>query len=114
MEIIRLIEIALAGWCIAHALTNTHGPGGVFDWIRENIPHGRHGVDAGVHYNTQTGTLLSQPPPLQNGLLDCIICLMPWICVLLWLVPDGIILWAFASAGLALLLHGFTGWRYNG
>lgn len=88
MELIRLLEIALAGWCLSYAVTSTFGPFNIFHWLQSNVPLG--------------------------GLTNCIICLMPWICLVLWLVPDGVIIWAFASAGLGLLLHSYTGWRFNG
>lgn len=113
MEILRLIEIALAGWYISNAVTNTHGPGGVFEWIREHVWHGRTRYADGALMHGYT-VIREDIKQVHNGLLDCIICLMPWMCLILWLVPDGIIVWAFASAGLALLLHGYTNWRYNG
>lgn len=83
----RLAEIALATWAIAYMISNTSGPFHVFEWLRHYLPLG--------------------------GLTSCIICLSPWIALLLWLVPDGIIVWAFAAAGLALLAHSFSGWKFQ-
>ncbi len=83
----RLIEVALAAWYIAFVISVTLGPFHVFEWIRRHLPLG--------------------------GLMECIICLSPWIALALWLVPDGVIVWAFAAAGLGLLLHSISGWRYN-
>lgn len=87
MTPLRLIEIALAAWYLSYAVAYTHGPFGIFNWLR-------------IHY------------PL-GGLTICILCLMPWIALSLWLIPDGVIVWALAAAGLGLMLHGLAGWRYN-
>ena len=85
----RLIEIALATWIIAFMITTPTilGPFHVFKWIRTHLSLG--------------------------GLTNCIVCLSPWIALLLWIVPDGIIVWAFAAAGLGLMLHSLTGWKYQ-
>lgn len=83
----RLAEIALSCWYIAFALSTTHGPFHLFEWIRAHLPLG--------------------------GLTSCIICLAPWTALALWLLPDGVIIWAFAAGGLALLAHSFSGWKYN-
>lgn len=109
----RLLLIGLATWYISYALTSTHGPGGLFEWVREHVPHGRHGFDD-AKFNSNTGTALSPPLPLKNGLLDCPICLAVWVALILWFLPDGIVLWALAGAGLAMLLHGYSGWRFGG
>lgn len=83
----RLAEIALATWYIAFALSTTHGPFHLFEWIRTHLPLG--------------------------GLTSCIICLAPWTALVLWLLPDGVIIWAFAAGGLALLLHSYSGWKFT-
>lgn len=109
-----LLIQALACWYVAYALTSTHGPGGVFLWIRENVWHGRRGVDTGTKFDSNTGTALVSPPSLKNGLLDCMACTSVWVALLLLLVPDGVIVHALAVAGAALLAHGYSGWRFGG
>lgn len=83
----RLVEIALAAWYLAFAISTSSGPFHIFEAVRKYLPLG--------------------------GLTSCIICLAPWMALVLWLVPDGVIVWAFAAAGLGLLAHGLAGWRYN-
>lgn len=83
----RLAEIALATWAIAFMISTTSGPFHVFEWLRAHLPLG--------------------------GLTSCIICLSPWVAFVLWIVPDGVIVWAFAAAGLALLLHSYSGWKFS-
>lgn len=103
------LKFTLGVWYIAHAVTGTHGPGGIFGWVRENVWHGRTKVpvltslDGKPYTKWEFGT---------NGLLDCIICFAPWVAVVLLLVPLGIAADALAIAGGALLLHSFTGWRF--
>ena len=81
-----LVIIALATWYVAYAVTSTHGPGGVFDWLRSHVKHG--------------------------GLLGCPVCLALWAALVLLIVPMGIVTQALAVAGAAMLLHGIAGWRY--
>jgi len=53
---------------------------------------------------------------MDDGLLDCVICLMPWVAALfygLWIVGLSPVVYIFAAAGLALWMHGYTGWRIN-
>lgn len=83
----RFVLISLATWAIAFMVSNTSGPFHAFEWVRNHLPLG--------------------------GLTSCIICLSPWIAVALWLLPDGIVIWALAAAGLALMLHSYVGWRFN-
>lgn len=111
MTLERLLIIALSTWYLSHALTATSGPGNIFAWARENIPHGRTKVlvEAGII----DGKPYTKWEWGKNGVLDCVICAAPWIALGLWLVPDGVIVWALAAAGLALLAHGLAGWRYN-
>jgi hypothetical protein len=83
-----LLIPALACWYIAYALTKTHGPFSAFEWMRKHLPHG--------------------------GLLECPVCLAFWAALVLLLVPSGIVVNALAVAGLAMLAHGYTGWRHGG
>jgi hypothetical protein len=111
MNILRFVEIALASWFLAFALTNTHGPGGIFEWVREHVWHGRTKIEVPTSVD---GKPYTKWIPGKNGLLDCIICLIPWIALGLWLLPDGVVTWALASAGLGLAVHSSSGWRYGG
>jgi hypothetical protein len=88
MNILRFVEIALASWYVAFIITNTTGPFNIFKHIRTYLTLG--------------------------GLTNCIICLIPWIALGLWLLPDGVVTWALASAGLGLAVHSSSGWRYGG
>ena len=109
MTIESLFIIACASWYLSFALVKTDGPGGVFEWLREHVPHGRHGVQSMelIAPGKEKITLM------HNGLLDCQICLIIWIALLLTLAPMGIVTYALAAAGLGLLLHGLTGWRIS-
>ena len=106
MTIETLVILAAATWYAAYAPTSTHGPGGVFDWIRDHMWHGRHGVTLMDH---------GQTLPAHNGLLDCPICLAFWVALILVTVTIGHvdIVQTLAVAGLAMLAHGMTGWRYQ-
>lgn len=108
-----LILVALATWYVSYTVTSTHGPGGIFEWIRENVWHGRSGVDHTTKFDSATGLKLSSPPPLKNGLLDCPVCLAFWAALILLLVPMGIVVQALALAGAAMLMHGLAGWRFG-
>lgn len=81
------ITLALAVWYIAYAVTKTHGPFNIFERLRKHLPHG--------------------------GLLDCPVCLSFWAALMLLLLPRGILVDALAIAGLAMLAHGYTGWRHG-
>lgn len=87
MDVLLLAKIALATWYVSYALTSTHGPFHAFDRLRVKVPHG--------------------------GLLSCPVCLAFWAALVLLLLPHGVVIDALALAGLAMLLHGFTGWRYS-
>lgn len=116
MDILKLIKIGMASWYTAYAVTNTSGPFGWFDKIREwknGIWHGRHGDPMSARWIENDVVHETPPQYPENGLLDCIICLMPWIALVLWLAPDGIVIWTLATAGLALMLHSYTGWKFQ-
>lgn len=103
-----LLKLALATWWIAYAVTATDGPGGVFWYMRENWKHGRRAVRIEREGQVVTRQI--------HGLLDCIICLAPWVAALLMLAAlvfkVEAIVDLFAVAGAAILLHGYTGWRH--
>ena len=106
----EFIKLMLGVWYIAYAVTATHGPRGIFEWMREKLPHGRWGyvvLTAG-----ETEVEITPHVPLHNGLLDCIICFAPWVALALLIVQVDVIRDVLALAGGALLLHSFSGWRY--
>lgn len=111
-----LLKIILGTWYIAHAVTATHGPGGVFDWVREKLPHGRLGQKFIVASRDPVSGEMRQVNEVEfprNGLLDCIVCFAPYVALALLIAPVGVIADALAVAGGALLLHSFTGWRFT-
>jgi hypothetical protein len=83
----ELLKLAAATWLISYMISNTHGPFGFFASIREYLPLG--------------------------GLTSCIICLSIWVVIGLRLLNVEAVTDAFAVAGVALMLHSFTGWRMN-
>lgn len=113
MDALTLIKTGLAVWYIVYVTTATHGPGGIFEWAREHLPHGRIGKELIVINRDNPDTYTSIPAP-KNGLLDCAYCLMIWVALVLAIAGNGIILDALAAAGLAGLLHGYTGHRFGG
>lgn len=90
MILIDLFVSACVVWYIAYAVTSTHGPWLIFDRTRKITTLG--------------------------GLLECPVCAAPWIAAGLMLVRTGGIdlVQVFAVAGLAMLMHGWTGWRFGG
>lgn len=81
-----LLIITFAAWYVAYAVTSTHGPFTVFERIRKVTTLG--------------------------GLLTCPVCLAPWVALALLLAPMGVVTQALAAAGLAMILHGWSGWRF--
>lgn len=86
-DALALIKIAAATWYVAYAVTSTHGPFNAFEWARKHLPHG--------------------------GLLTCPVCLAFWTALVLVIVPYGVVIDALAIAGIAMLLHGYAGWRFG-
>lgn len=86
MQPLDFLALSLATFYIAHAVANTHGPFGVFGWLRDHAPLG--------------------------GLTACIVCLAVWVSIVGYLILQTAIapvVWAIAPAGGAVLL-----WRYTG
>ena len=86
MDGLSLAIIALATGYWAFALTKTHGPFGVFAWLREHAPLG--------------------------GLTTCPVCLAFWLALLFWLLmptPAAPLVTVSAMAGGATLLGYYTG-----
>lgn len=113
------LKLILGVWYIAYAVTNTHGPLGVFEWMRNATVfgysiHGRHGVPMRYrHVEHGEVTVDSGPIYPENGLLDCIICFAPYVALALLLINVQGVRDVLALAGGALLLHSFTGWRFG-
>ena len=106
---------AAAAWFVAYTVTKMHGPFRVFVRLREwrdGRWHGRHFRLVKVEVESDLSATWTQES-MNDGLLDCIICLMPWVALILRLIGANVILDAFAIAGIALMLHGYTGWRHN-
>lgn len=108
-----LLKIILGTWYVAYAVTNTHGPAGIFDWTRDHVWHGRRGMRLEQVVIVDDAIVPTQQVPKENGLLDCIICFAPWVAFALLLASVGVIIDVLAVAGGALLLHSFTGWRFG-
>jgi hypothetical protein len=108
MTIETMVILIGATWYVAYAVTSTHGPGGVFDWIREHVWHGRR--DQIVTLPDGTMEHFSH-----NGLLDCPVCLAFWAAlILVWVTIGHIdVVQTLAVAGLAMLFHSASGWRFG-
>lgn len=89
MNLLQLVTACAATWYIAYAVTKTHGPFGVFVWLRDHMPLG--------------------------GLTTCIVCLTLWVALIIsWIMIGYVdIIQCAAIAGGALWLHGYTGWRID-
>lgn len=117
MDFFVYFGLSAATWYVSYVVTSSEGPGGVFEWIREHVWHGRRGKTAtGVVYAPDVPEKMRTVIPstaLKNGLLDCIVCTSFWVALILqWvLLREWDITGAFAIAGLAMLLHGFSNWR---
>lgn len=107
MDALTLLTLACASWYVAYSLTSTHGPGGVFEWIREHVWHGR--TKAIKPTENEGGTTF------HNGLLDCPVCLSIWVALILVTITLQRVdlVQALAVAGAAMLLHGLAGWRFG-
>lgn len=83
----ELLTFSAATWYIAYAVTTTDGPFHIFEKLRKHAPMG--------------------------GLTTCIICLSIWVAIVLRVIGLNIVTDALAIAGVALMLHSFTGWRID-
>lgn len=94
MSPLDLLLLAAATWYWSYVVTSTHGPGGVFEWMRRYINLG--------------------------GLLSCAYCLAIWIALALWLLTVYAnqigypVVVVSAIAGVAMLAHGYSGHRFGG
>jgi len=116
MQPLDWLYYAAAAWFIAYAVTKTSGPFQVFIWIREFADgrwHGRTMKWVTKEPGDGHALLTADYIPNHDGLLDCIICLMPYVALVMRLVGANVVMDALAIAGVALWLHGFTGWRHD-
>ncbi len=105
-----LLLMIAAVWYLAFVLTKMGGPFGMFDKLRERKQGRWHGRT--FYWNPaidhRTEKIFNR-----DGLLDCIVCLMPYIgagVLLLHHFRLDLIYYPFSIAGLALWAHGLTGW----
>ena len=108
----NLLITAACSWYIAYVVTSTHGAFGMFERLREwrgGRWHGRKSIT--VVSNSDGG--IRQDIRITPGLLDCIVCLIFWLALLIGYLEGLTIIESIAAAGVGLFLHGFTGWRYN-
>lgn len=117
----ELFYYAAAAWAVSYMLTSTQGAGGMFVKLREWRKGKWHGRIYNPEYtiSTLSNSLVPEPDRVlggdikYHGLLDCIICTMPWVALILHIIGVNIITDALAIAGIALWVHGFTNWRVN-
>lgn len=86
MQPLDLLIVALSTFYCAYAISATHGPWHVFEWLRAHLSLG--------------------------GLTSCLVCLSPWLAVLFYvliLTPLYVAVDVLAIAGASVLL-----WRYTG
>lgn len=116
--IANLLITSAASWYIAYAVTSTHGAFGMFEALREwrgGRWHGRHGYE---YTNAVSEHARSLPPKTiatlaNNGLLDCIVCLIFWLALIIGYLQGLTLIESIAAAAVGLWFHGYTGYRYN-
>jgi hypothetical protein len=115
MTIETMVILIGATWYVAYSVTSTHGPGGVFDWIRERVWHGRTRYADGATTGPAGKVISVDYKYMHNGLLDCPVCLAFWVALILVSVTIGHIdiVQTLAVAGLAMLFHSASGWRFG-
>jgi len=83
VNITDMVIVSLGTWYAAYAIAKLGGPFGAFTWLRT-----------------------------KGELFTCIYCLSIWVAVafaLVWLTPARVLVYPFALAGGALMLHRYTG-----
>lgn len=89
MTPLELVTLSAATWAVSYMVTHTAGPFSVFALIRLHTPLG--------------------------GLTTCIVCLSVWVAFALCMLRGhNDLIDAFAVAGMALLLHSYSGWIHFG
>lgn len=104
MSALELVTLAAASWYVAYVVTSTSGPFGVFTRVREWRGGRWHGRI--IDRNAKTTGDYDK----YHGLLDCIICTSFWVAQGLTLVTHHSFIDGLAIAGVALMLHRYTGW----
>lgn len=114
MSLTDLLTISAATWWVSYVLTSSDGPLDVFKRLREWRSGRWHGRSKAYYKLPDTDTQYGAAGYKDRiGLLDCIICTSIWIAVVFTLAPMGWVTQAAAVAGVALWVHGFTGWKYS-
>lgn len=108
----RLLITSAAAWCISYALTSTHGAFGMFERLREWHGGKWHGRRVSKRVEFRNGEGYEQTTTV-HGLLDCVICLIFWLALLIGYLEGLTIIESIAAAGVGLWMHGFTGWRFS-
>lgn len=86
MQPFDILILAAATWYIAHIVTRSDGPYGVFRWLRKEFPLG--------------------------GLTTCIHCAAIWVAVglwVLWQTPIAALVLPFSIAGAGLMIGSYSG-----
>lgn len=113
--LIKVIELVAATWYISYVVTNKAGPFRIFtrarEW-REGKWHGRTSTPKSI--SIVENKARTEYEITHDGLLDCIICMSPYVALLLWLINSDYLTVPFAIAGLALWAHSYTGWIHFG
>lgn len=106
MTITELVLLAGACWMLSYMLVVTQGPAGIFERLR-NWRGGRwHGR---MTYSIANGDRRVD----YHGLLDCQVCFSFWVGQGLALVTHHTVIEGLAVAGIAMLLHSWSGWRFG-
>jgi len=120
MTLFDFLKLAAACWYVSYIVTNKPGLFGIFERLREFKGGRWHGRKTAPEYvvtlsaNTSYETTeLKGGERIHDGLLDCIICLAPYVALALLLIGANVVTDAFAVAGVALMLHSYSGWRIN-
>jgi len=116
--LLHLIELVAASWYIAYVLTNKGGPLNLFARAREaggGRWHGRIDSKAIAYTNPVTKEIdFTTTQTEVPGLMDCIVCMLPYVALILWLIDSPYLTIPFAIAGLGLWAHSYTGWIHFG
>jgi len=111
--LIKVAELVAATWYLSYVLTNKGGPLNLFARAREAGGGRWHGRTIEWTIN-KSPTAPTYEQNGQPGLLDCIICIAPYVALVLWLINSDYLTIPFAIAGLALWAHSYTGWIHFG
>lgn len=120
MELLKLIELVAASWYVAYVLINKGGPFNWFARAREWREGRWHGRTTTFHVYTHEPITKQQQETIvkgESGLLDCIICILPYVGFGWWLIDQvgaDVVMIPFAISGLALWAHSYTGWIHFG